>query len=278
MNENEAGVFFCCVGRGVLDDAAEKTVRRAVTDPRAQGALISLAEMAGEGFEELLSEFTGELFGVHLLERDARTWQALLGDAGENFFLGFVVSGIVQGASRLGDFADSCLSPREMGSYLAYSVDQELRNPTSQENTEGIDSTDPIEFEITAPTIDIDSIDGYTQTYEIKLKRKRGWDEFQNLQADAKLQALTDGDTVRTIVENHDSIRAKFMRFFTKDDRFSGYDVDHIIDRQLGGTDDLDNLWLLDSSVNRSLGKQIQRAIKDYPEGTRFSRFFFDDE
>ena len=68
------GVF----GRGVLDDAAEKTVRRAVTDPRAQGALISLAEMAGEGFEELLSEFTGELFGVHLLERDARTWQALL--------------------------------------------------------------------------------------------------------------------------------------------------------------------------------------------------------
>ncbi len=49
-----------------------------MTDPRAQGALISLAEMAGEGFEELLSEFTGELFGVHLLERDARTWGAPL--------------------------------------------------------------------------------------------------------------------------------------------------------------------------------------------------------
>ncbi len=107
-----------------------------MTDPRAQGALISLAEMAGEGFEELLSEFTGELFGVHLLERDARTWQALLGDAGESFFLGFVVSGIVQGASRLGDFADSYLSPREMGSYLAYSVDQELRNPTVDPETE----------------------------------------------------------------------------------------------------------------------------------------------
>ncbi len=142
-------MFFCCVGRGVLDDAAEKTVRRAVTDPRAQGALISLAETAGEGFEELLSEFTGELFGVHLLERDARTWQALLGDAGENFFLGFVVSGIVQGASRLGDFADSCLSPREMGSYLAYSVDQELRNPTA-DTDKVIDQNDKLHQE-TAP-------------------------------------------------------------------------------------------------------------------------------
>lgn len=109
---------------------------RAVSDPGAQRALVSLAGMAGEGFEELLSEFTSELFGVHLLERDARTWQALLGDAGENFFVGFVVSGIVQGASGLGDaFADSGLSPREMGSYLAYSVDQELRNPTDNHDT-----------------------------------------------------------------------------------------------------------------------------------------------
>ncbi len=66
-----------------------------------------------------------------LPERDARTWQALPGDAGESFFLGFVVRGIVQGASRLGDFADSYLSPREKGSCLAYSEDQELRNPTA---------------------------------------------------------------------------------------------------------------------------------------------------
>ncbi len=86
--------------------------------------------MAGEGFEELLSEFTNELFGVHLLERDARTWQALLEDAGESAFLGVVVSGIVQGAFRLGAFADRSLSPREMGSFLANSVDRELRNPT----------------------------------------------------------------------------------------------------------------------------------------------------
>ena len=38
--------------------------------------------------------------------------------------------------------------------------------------------------------------------------------------------------------------------------------------RQLGGSDEISNLWLLDRSVNRSLGKQIERAIREYPYGT----------
>jgi filamentous hemagglutinin len=40
------------------------------------------------------------------------------------------------------------------------------------------------------------------------------------------------------------------------------------VDLQLNGKDALENLWPLDSSVNRSLGAQIQQAIKDLPQGT----------
>ena len=52
-----------------------------------------------------------------------------------------------------------------------------------------------------------------------------------------------------------------------------GYDVDHVIDLQLGGADVIVNMEPLDRSVNRSLGAQIQNAIKNYPDGTVFGRF-----
>ena len=87
--------------------------------------------MVGEGFEEFVSVFVEELLQVHLLEKDARTWQALLKEAGESFFVGALVSGIVQGASRLGNsFAHADLSPRELGEFVADAVHRELRDPT----------------------------------------------------------------------------------------------------------------------------------------------------
>lgn len=48
-----------------------------------------------------------------------------------------------------------------------------------------------------------------------------------------------------------------------------GQDVDHIQDLQLDGVDDVINMKGLDFSVNRSLGSQIQRRIKDLPAGTK---------
>jgi hypothetical protein len=44
-------------------------------------------------------------------------------------------------------------------------------------------------------------------------------------------------------------------------------DADHTHELQLGGKDITENLKLLDKSVNRSIGKQIQIQIKDIPEG-----------
>ena len=51
------------------------------------------------------------------------------------------------------------------------------------------------------------------------------------------------------------------------------HDVDHIVDFQLGGADDVSNMSPLPSSANRSLGAQIAHQIKDYPEGTVFGEF-----
>ena len=49
--------------------------------------------------------------------------------------------------------------------------------------------------------------------------------------------------------------------------------MDHVIDLQLGGADVIVNMEPLVRSVNRSLGAQIQNAIKNYPDGTVFGRF-----
>lgn len=51
-----------------------------------------------------------------------------------------------------------------------------------------------------------------------------------------------------------------------------GKDIDHIQDLQLGGIDDIVNMWPLDSSVNRSLGSQINHLIKDLNLGTKIGK------
>jgi hypothetical protein len=48
----------------------------------------------------------------------------------------------------------------------------------------------------------------------------------------------------------------------------AGMDVDHIIDLQLGGADEVANMTPLDSSVNRSLGPQIAAQLRGVPIGT----------
>lgn len=57
----------------------------------------------------------------------------------------------------------------------------------------------------------------------------------------------------------------------------SGRDIDHMVDLQLGGSKTADNLWSLDSSVNRSLGAQVQQQIKNLPPGTRINRVTIGD-
>ncbi len=51
----------------------------------------------------------------------------------------------------------------------------------------------------------------------------------------------------------------------------NGYDIDHIIQRQFGGTDDLWNLQLKPSGLNRSQGSQAYHLNSGHPYGTVYN-------
>lgn len=94
------------------------------------------------------------------------------------------------------------------------------------------------------------------------------------MEAKNKANALTEAETIKTEVNrNGTSASSRYKKANEIDSIPKGKDVDHIIDLQLGGVEDIINMQLLDSSVNRSLGKQIQLQIKKYPIGTKFGEF-----
>lgn len=109
---------------------------------------------------------------------------------------------------------------------------------------------------------------------DIVLKYKDGWTSKQRAEADAKLKALSEAKTVKTEVKRGGtSASSRYKSAYGKESVPSGYDVDHTIDLQLGGADNILNMNPLEMSVNRSLGVQIKNAIKDYPTGTVFGIF-----
>jgi 5-methylcytosine-specific restriction endonuclease McrA len=56
-----------------------------------------------------------------------------------------------------------------------------------------------------------------------------------------------------------------------------GYDVDHIIQRQFGGVDDISNLQLKKSGLNRSEGSKAYHLNKQHPHGTKFKEVELDN-
>ncbi len=113
-----------------------------------------------------------------------------------------------------------------------------------------------------------------TDSVDIELKYKDGWTAAQKAEADAKVKALSDATTVKTPANRGGtSASSRYKSAYGKSSVPSGYDVDHTIDLQLGGADDILNMNPLDMSVNRSLGVQIKNTIKDYPDGTVFGQF-----
>ena len=120
----------------------------------------------------------------------------------------------------------------------------------------------------------IDVAKSGTPSVDIELKYKDGWTAAQKAEADAKVKALSNATTVKTPVNRGGtSAASKYKSAYGKASVPSGYDVDHTIDLQLGGADDILNMNPLDMSVNRSLGVQNKNAIKDYPDGTVFGQF-----
>jgi filamentous hemagglutinin len=90
-------------------------------------------------------------------------------------------------------------------------------------------------------------------------------------EADAKVQVLDQADTVVTAV-NRSSTSAASRYASAGGELVPGSDIDHVVDLQLGGSDTVSNMLPLNSSVNRSLGAQIQQQIKNLPTGTVINR------
>lgn len=95
----------------------------------------------------------------------------------------------------------------------------------------------------------------------LELKYKKGWSADQIAAADRKVAALNaSGNLIVTKPQRSGSAADMWRR--AGNDTVSGSDIDHIVELQLGGADDVSNMTPLDSSVNRSIGSQISRQLK----------------
>jgi len=106
---------------------------------------------------------------------------------------------------------------------------------------------------------------------DLALTYKPGWTAAQRAEADLKVQMLTEADTV--VSQSTRSGTSAASRYRSAGNQIpAGNDIDHAVDLQLGGSDTVANMWPLNTSVNRSLGAQIQQQIKNLPHGTVINR------
>lgn len=105
----------------------------------------------------------------------------------------------------------------------------------------------------------------------LSLRYMDNWTKAQRRAADEKLKALSRaaqrGELKKTIPTKRSGTSASARYRQTGEPIPDGADVDHVIDLQLGGSDDISNLKPLDSSVNKSLGVQIAHQLRALPEG-----------
>ncbi|MBK5257627.1 MAG: RHS repeat-associated core domain-containing protein, partial [Vicinamibacteria bacterium] len=114
----------------------------------------------------------------------------------------------------------------------------------------------------------------------VRVRYKAGWSPEQRALANSKVSALNQaaqtGEAARANpIRSGTSAAARYRAACGPVPQ--GCDVDHVLDLQLGGEDVLTNMSPLDLSVNRSLGSQIHRQIKDLPLGTRITGVIIED-
>lgn len=106
----------------------------------------------------------------------------------------------------------------------------------------------------------------------LSLRYRPGWTPAQQAAADAKVAALNDAAQagglrpVSTVPRSGTSASSRYQSAGGTVPR--GADVDHVIDLQLGGLDDIANMSPLDASVNRSLGSQTMWQLRGVEPGT----------
>ena len=170
------------------------------------------------------------------------------------------------------------------GCVLYYAAIERQRQSRRQQDAEAKEKTSNEEVKVSNKTNEVASDAGEKSndvksecsdnSIDVELKYKDEWTPNQRAEADAKLQTLSEAKTVKTPVNRGGtSASSRYKSAYGDACVPEGYDVDHTIDLQLGGKDDILNMKPLDSSFNRSLGVQIKNAIKNYPDGTEFGEF-----
>ncbi len=98
----------------------------------------------------------------------------------------------------------------------------------------------------------------------LTLKYKNGWTAEQIAEADAKVAALNNAGplVIQDAKSGRGSTSAADMWRAAGNQTVPGKDIDHIVDIQFGGVDHVSNMWPLDTSVNRSLGAQIDQKLR----------------
>jgi hypothetical protein len=109
----------------------------------------------------------------------------------------------------------------------------------------------------------------------IDINMKDGWSEFQQSQMQDKMELFNNavgdqGFSQVPPVPRDPAVRQDFLNALGLDRVPPGFHVDHTLDLQAGGTDTLDNMGLLDGSVNSSFGSQLNKGMNLFPPGTVF--------
>jgi hypothetical protein len=103
-----------------------------------------------------------------------------------------------------------------------------------------------------------DEIPGEKSAKSFFMKPKSEVDTTGKAKGSSEVKQLITGDETQ--------IRQNITRpFWDKDGIIvrGGYDVDHKVELQLGGMDDLPNLWMLEAGTNRSSGSKINDEINE---------------
>ncbi len=194
----------------------------------------------------------------------------------------FFVGGEAGAGSKAGEVAKTGEVAAEAGETIINSLDDIERAVDKIDDVERVvDKLDDVEkvidkvddvAEVAAE--EADDVARAAEEFDIELKYKDGWTDVQKAEADAKVKALSEATTVKTPAKRTGtSAASRYKSAYGKDSIPSGYDIDHTVELQLGGADDILNLNPLEKSVNRSLGIQIKNKIKDLPFGTVFGDF-----
>lgn len=104
----------------------------------------------------------------------------------------------------------------------------------------------------------------------LSLRYGNGWTKAQRRAAEEKVKAYYDaarrGELRKTVSQRSGTSAGSRYK---KEGRTvpDGSEVDHTIDLQLGGGDEIHNMKPLDATVNKSLGKQVERRLNALPVG-----------